>query len=226
MAKKPLPTPEELRQLLRYDPDTGRLFWKERGPEWFTPSWNVTAEGQAKCWNARWAGTEALTLEKNGYLYGPVLGVKMYAQRVAFAIHNGRWPVGQVDHDDRDRKNNRPLNLLDSTPLENMKNMGMSKRNSSGVTGVVWSKAMGKWRATIREDYSFLHLGYFDKIEDAAETRRAAQARLGYSDTHGLPTARSSKASPERGRVPVRHTSHASNGAPSSRSLAVPGSRP
>lgn len=28
MAKKPIPTPDELRQLLRYEPQTGQLFWR------------------------------------------------------------------------------------------------------------------------------------------------------------------------------------------------------
>jgi len=30
MAAKALPSPEVLRQLLRYEPDTGKLFWRER----------------------------------------------------------------------------------------------------------------------------------------------------------------------------------------------------
>ena len=47
MANKPLPTPEVLRQLLTYDPETGKLFWAQRGAEWFTDGTYHTA-GAAK----------------------------------------------------------------------------------------------------------------------------------------------------------------------------------
>lgn len=46
MAKHPIPTPEILRQLLDYRPETGKLFWRER-------------EGNAR-WNTGYAGKEAL----------------------------------------------------------------------------------------------------------------------------------------------------------------------
>ena len=35
MAPKALPSPEVLRQLLCYEPDTGKLFWKERSRDMF-----------------------------------------------------------------------------------------------------------------------------------------------------------------------------------------------
>ena len=35
MAVKALPSPEVLRQLLRYEPETGKLFWKERSALFF-----------------------------------------------------------------------------------------------------------------------------------------------------------------------------------------------
>lgn len=41
MATKPLPTPTELRQLLRYEPETGKLLWRERGPQWFSEGYRL-----------------------------------------------------------------------------------------------------------------------------------------------------------------------------------------
>ena len=61
MANKPIPSPEALRQLLSYDPKTGKLFWKERGPEWFRDTEGRTAQHACKNWNARYAGEEAFT---------------------------------------------------------------------------------------------------------------------------------------------------------------------
>lgn len=181
MAKKPIPTPDELRQLLRYEPQTGQLFWRARGPEWFTASWNITAEAQAKCWNARWAGTEALTLEKNGYRYGPVLGAKLYAHRVAFALYHGRWPGAQIDHIDRNRRNNTPENLRETSPAGNMMNVSRNRRNTSGVTGVSWSRALGKWRAC----FGRTHVGYFEDLTAAARAVQQARIAAGFSESHG-----------------------------------------
>ena len=43
MAAKVLPPQDVLRQLLEYDPETGRLTWKERGIEWFRDDTHVSA---------------------------------------------------------------------------------------------------------------------------------------------------------------------------------------
>lgn len=43
-------TPETLRELLTYDPDTGHLFWKPRPPTMFHATAVKTPERQAKWW--------------------------------------------------------------------------------------------------------------------------------------------------------------------------------
>lgn len=43
-AKQNTPSPDVLRQLLRYEPETGKLWWKERGAEWFSSSTGRPAE--------------------------------------------------------------------------------------------------------------------------------------------------------------------------------------
>src|SRR5690625_5199426 len=53
MADKILPTPEQLRELLRYEPETGKLYWKARPAELFKDKRSHGA------WNARYAGKEA-----------------------------------------------------------------------------------------------------------------------------------------------------------------------
>ena len=92
MASKPLPSPEDLRQLMSYDPETGKLFWKERGAEWFTDGTYHTAEVQAQIWNTKYAGKEAFTpLNSCRYHTGAVLGKILLAHRIAWAITHGRW---------------------------------------------------------------------------------------------------------------------------------------
>ncbi len=53
-------TPATLRQLLRYDPEKGDLFWRERGPEWFAAG-NTSPQAVSTVWNKRHAGKKALT---------------------------------------------------------------------------------------------------------------------------------------------------------------------
>lgn len=74
-----------------------------------------------------------------------------------------------VDHIDGNRLNNRKCNLRTCTPKQNQYNQGIRKSNTSGYKGVSWSKANCKWAARIRYKGKKVHLGYYDKVEDAAD---------------------------------------------------------
>ena len=52
--------PALLKQLLRYEPATGKLYWLPRDASWFSPNRFKTAQQLANWWNSRFAGTEAL----------------------------------------------------------------------------------------------------------------------------------------------------------------------
>lgn len=53
----------------------------------------------------------------------------------------------------------------------------LNRNSTSGVRGVSWSPKLGKWRAHIVIDRKQIHLGIYEKKEDAIEARRAAEAR-------------------------------------------------
>ena len=84
-----------------------------------------------------------------------------------------------VDHiGGRDTRNdNRKINLRVCTHQENIFNCGLSKNNTSGVTGVCWDKRYNKWLATITYNGKHIHLGYFDTFEDAVKTRKTAEEK-------------------------------------------------
>ena len=191
MADRADITPELCRKLLRYEPETGKLYWKPRPASMYRDSrchgGVRTAQWAADCWNRKYAGREAFTAKnEGGYRVGTILGVMQRAHRVAWAIHYGEWPSHQIDHDDGNRSNYRILNLKAATNRENHLNEGLSSNNTSGFTGVCWCKQTGRWRAMIRVDGKTRHLGRFVSFDDAVAARRAANVRYGFHPNHGM----------------------------------------
>lgn len=184
MAAKALPSPEVLRQLLRYEPDTGKLFWLPRGPEWFR-SENPRARGQVKVWNARYAGRPALEALSQGYRVGRLFDVLVRAHRVIWAMTTGAWPEGEIDHINGDRADNRMENLREVSSGENGRNKGLRADNTSGQVGVSWSRLEGKWKVLIWRNGKPYSRGTFTNFVDAVRSRKAAEAEFGFHENHG-----------------------------------------
>lgn len=162
MTKRSVPTPEELRQLLRYDPDTGKLYWKERG-ERFCPS-----SADMRRWNSRHSGKEALTsLNANGYFAGHVMNRSLLAHRVIWALHYGEWPENEIDHINCNRADNRLCNLRQASLTENARNRPKRSGTSSLPKGVATVNRSSKFQARIRHDGRLLYLGCYDSIDQA-----------------------------------------------------------
>ena len=173
MAPKALPSPEVLRQLLRYDPDTGRLFWRERDRSLF-PSQRAWST-----WNARYAGTEAFTVDDGyGYRQSPIFRRILKAHRVIWAMAHGAWPDAQIDHINGDKADNRLANLRPATNAQNMRNLGAYATNTSGHKGVTWHKRAGKWMAQITVDGKCRYLGLFADKNAAVEAYASASAEM------------------------------------------------
>lgn len=162
MTDKIIPTPEELRKLLRYEPDTGKLFWRPREAGLFS------SNGRAIRWNTIYSGAEAFTsYNSSGYRHGKIFGKLYRAHRVAWAIVTGDWPDNEIDHINGDRTDNRMNNLRAATRAENARNSGIRSDNTSGHKGVRWINTRRKWGARIRISGSNKHLGYFESYEAA-----------------------------------------------------------
>lgn len=73
------------------------------------------------------------------------------------------------------RNDNRKSNLRIATESQNMMNRNLSTRNKSGVVGVSWTTVYNKWLANIMLNGKNIHLGYFDKFEDAVQARKEAE---------------------------------------------------
>ena len=185
MAKRPLPSPEVLRQLLRYEPETGKLFWKERGVEWFKDGGNGRAANTSS-WNKRCAGKEAFTALMLGYPSGAIFGMPVKAHRVAWAMMTGAWPTMDIDHINHVRSDNRWANLRQASRFENARNASLLHTNRSGTCGVCWDKRSNKWRAYIWSHGKTVTLGNFPNKSDAIATRMSAEKRIGFHKNHGM----------------------------------------
>lgn len=170
---------ETLRDLISCDPETGSLRWKERTAKY------AASEGARRSWNAKYAGKPALRCEDtHGYLHGSLLGRSVFAHRVVWALSNGAWPSGQIDHINGNPKDNRIENLRDVSGRDNSKNRKLSRLNTSGMTGV--QRSGKSWLAKVSDnDGKVITLGWYRTFDAACEARKAAERMMGYHYNHG-----------------------------------------
>lgn len=160
-------TQDELKALLDYDPLTGVFTWKVKPCTWV------------------YVGDVAGHTARSGYIQIRIAGTLYYGHRLAFLYMTGAWPTHLVDHDNRNRGDNRWTNLLAATELQNMRNCARSKNNTSGVNGVLWDRQKNRWMAHITINHKKKFLGYFDNIPDATTAREAANKLYGFHTNHG-----------------------------------------
>lgn len=151
-------TAELARQILDYDPETGLMNWR-------------VDMCRAK------AGTNAGSTDKYGYRIIGIMGKRYKLHSVAFFIMTGRWPV-EIDHEDRDRSNNKWTNLREANRNKNQGNVAKYLTNTSGFKGVYFHKANQKWVATITDAGKATYLGSFSKPEEAHEAYCVAAVRV------------------------------------------------
>lgn len=171
MAKEII-SPETLRELLCYEPDTGKLYWKERHQKFFngTRGW--------KSWNTRFARKEAFTsLTSKGYRQGGIFGEMYSAHRVIWAMIYGAWPAEFVDHINGNRADNRICNLRKASHIENLWNQRKQRNNTSGYKGVSFHIRKGKWVAQIQTRSGQKYLGLFDTPGAAHDAYGSAAKR-------------------------------------------------
>ena len=132
-------TPQQLKEVLFYDPGTG-IFTR------------------IKSHQPELVGKEAGYTDSQGYRRIKVNSTKYFAHRLVFLYMEGKWPVQQVDHINRERSDNRWENLREVSNKENAQN--------SGAKG--YSKGGNRWYAQISTGGKNIYLGSFATSEEAA----------------------------------------------------------
>lgn len=152
--------PQDALDLLTYDGDTGKFFWRSN-------------RGQAR------TGVEAGAVRKNGYRIIVINKFQYLAHRLSWLVCFGGWPDGNVDHIDGNRLNNCIGNLRIATHGQNIQNQHKAHaRNKSGLLGVSWSKSHKKWRASIMVNGKPHYLGRHQSKEFAHQVYLEAKAKL------------------------------------------------
>ena len=82
----------------------------------------------------------------------------------------------EVDHINWKRYDNRKENLRVCTHQENMMNCP-SRKNYSGITGIVWDENRKLWTARITVEKKNKYLGRFESKDDAIKARLEAEAK-------------------------------------------------
>lgn len=160
-------SPEKLRVLIKYDPTTGKLYWRRRSVEMFRDG-KYSAERVCRTFNSTYAGKEAFTASSRfGHKIGIVDGHPLQCGRVAWAIHYGKWPERFIDHINGDPSDNRIVNLREASRAQNNLNTKVRSDNTSGYKGVSRVSPSGKWVANIRVNGRKRSLGTFATRESA-----------------------------------------------------------
>ena len=151
-------TQEFLKENLSYDPTTG-IFTR------------------LKALKKSQVGKPAGTVLPLGYVSIGLGGKVYYAHRLAWFYVYGVWPADQIDHVNRDKADNRFLNLREATRSINNANVGVSKNNKLGYLGVIKLRN-GNFSAKIMKDKKSYYLGTFKTAADAAESYELARWAL------------------------------------------------
>jgi hypothetical protein len=124
----------------------------------------------------------------NGYLTLYVAGSNHLIHFLVWLWHYGEWPTGELDHEDRDRWNNRIGNLTQcQSRIQNGRNSSMKSNNTSGYNGVSWHKLSKKWMARLNAPHQ-IYLGLHNTAEEAHAAIQkyiADHPELGFSAGHG-----------------------------------------
>jgi uncharacterized Fe-S cluster protein YjdI len=84
----------------------------------------------------------------------------------------------EVDHRDGDGLNNRRSNLRVASHAQNNWNKGPKSNSRSGLKGIWFHAATGKWRASIRANGKTTDLGLHTTPEEAHAAYQVAAARI------------------------------------------------
>ncbi len=145
---------ESLIELVSYDPMTGLFINRvNRGKK-------ARAGELSGHRRKNQAGVEYAHITINGRCY--------VAHQLAWLYVYGKFPDEQIDHINGIGTDNRIANLRECNPSQNMENIGISKKNTSGFIGVHFDKSQKKWVASVKKNGIYTRIRCCTKDEAIA----------------------------------------------------------
>lgn len=124
-------------------------------------------------------------LDANGYSTIGILGNRYKTHRIIYFMFYNKFPI-VIDHINGIPSDNRIENLREATQQNNVHNARTPKDNKSGIKGVCWDKSRNKWLCTINVNYKQIHIGRFEKINEAKQAiEKARNLHHGIFCNHG-----------------------------------------
>lgn len=151
-------TAERLREVLSYDPLTGR--WR----------WLVSCRAVKAGDEAGWVDDRYNRIAVDGRTYR--------STHLAWLYMTGDWPPEQVDHENTVSLDDRWDNLRLASQGENQANRKVFRNNELGIKGVKRVPRTKRFQARIYTGGTSVNLGCFDSAEEAGAAYRAAAEKI------------------------------------------------
>ena len=165
MKRRKLLTQERVRELFDLDEETG-----------------IMRRRLTLAYNAKEGDVVGYRDKTHGYLTVRVDGRLYFLHRIIFLYVHGYTPEHQVDHQNRNKLDNRPVNLREITPQCNVRNSPVRSDNKTGIKGVTWCRRDLKWKVRVYTGEGETHLGRFEDLNEAVAHRLAAEQCLDWPD--------------------------------------------
>lgn len=162
---------EYINEAVKYDPETGLFFWKER------PLGHFSSEQSFKRWKTVYSGKIAGSLDSDGYIVIRINYEIYFSHRLAWILMTGKWPKSGLDHIDGNPINNKISNLREVNQSQNNCNAKIRRDNSSGLRGVTWDKERNKWQVQLSINKKRVFYARYDSLEDAKISYKKASEK-------------------------------------------------
>jgi HNH endonuclease/AP2 domain len=166
-----MPPASYLHECLSYNPDSGEVVWRKR------PSDHFESAVRHAQWNTRYAGKTAGARRKNGHIHIAIDDRLYLAHRVIWKMMTGEEPARTIDHEDRNKINNRWKNLRKATHSDQGWNRTAPKNNTTGHRGVSF-RPSGRFRSYVSINGKQHTIGTFNTVEEANQARRAIAMKI------------------------------------------------
>ena len=149
---------EQLKEFLRYEPETGDFFWLKHK------------------YQPKLIGKKAGSSTKAGYWAVAINNRKVLAHRLAWLYMTGKWPSKHIDHIDGQKRNNAFCNLREVDRFGNLQNLKKpTKANKSGFLGVC--RHQGKWLMQLMANGKRIRKSGFATAEEAHQAYLEAKRK-------------------------------------------------